>query len=214
MYGKANGIVQKSFLLGYAKRHGNAATDGQGLLLFGNRIAEWREDGLWITNAGYPTNTTKNHLNLLPNVSIFQRKRVWYLNDHPWDGEWVRVVEQIPPVKQNTNSVIFDTTTHYVSTSAWRGYPQPIYAVCGANNTGMWEDSPCPTDVCDRELQDAIKALGNIPTKIIETETSNVFCTHKYVIVPPSRIDEAREIFNEYFESVKPNTTLLYSVKN
>ncbi len=40
----------------------------------------------------------------------------------------------------------------WISTSGWRGYEQPVDAVCGANDTGMWKDSPCKSDVREREL--------------------------------------------------------------
>lgn len=69
----------------------NTHTDGKTLFLYGNAIAEWRDDGLYITNAGWPTNTTKERLNGLRGVSINQSKGEWYLNGHKWDGAWVKV---------------------------------------------------------------------------------------------------------------------------
>ena len=53
------------------------------LSLFGNQIAYRYNDPertLSITNAGWKSNTTKERLNGLPNVSISQSKGVWYLN--------------------------------------------------------------------------------------------------------------------------------------
>jgi hypothetical protein len=64
------------------------------LKLFGNEIAYRYNDPektLSITNCGYKTNTTKERLNGLPNVSIYQRKKVWYLNDKEWDGKLIDV---------------------------------------------------------------------------------------------------------------------------
>ena len=59
------------------------------LYLFGNMIACHEADGtLKITDAGYSTVTTKDRLNALPHVSIYQRKSVWYLNEEEWDGDW------------------------------------------------------------------------------------------------------------------------------
>ena len=72
------------------------------IYLFGNKIAT-RYIGLGlmfdvkkpneviITNCGWPTNTTKDRLNALPNVRINQLKGVWYLNGEKWDGS-TRVV--------------------------------------------------------------------------------------------------------------------------
>jgi hypothetical protein len=57
------------------------------LQLFGNRIAAIEADGkLWISNAGWKSNTTKERLNGLPNVRIQQVRGDWYLNGQLWDG--------------------------------------------------------------------------------------------------------------------------------
>lgn len=64
------------------------------LKLFGNEIA-YRynnpERTLSITNCGWKTNTTKERLNGLPTVSVYQRLGVWYLNDEEWDGKLIDV---------------------------------------------------------------------------------------------------------------------------
>lgn len=88
-------IVQ-SFLLGDKRIIANSATDGRALYLHGNKIAEYRtaEDGtlrLYITTAGWKSNTTKERLNGLPRVSIYQKAGVWYLNGQAWDGSWTMV---------------------------------------------------------------------------------------------------------------------------
>ena len=60
------------------------------LKLHGNTIAELRGgENLTITNAGWPTNTTKERLNGLTGVSIRQKNHQWYLNGERWDGESV-----------------------------------------------------------------------------------------------------------------------------
>lgn len=61
------------------------------LYLFDNLIAKRNENGLFVTNAGWKSNTTKERLNGLPNVSIHQKNGVWYLNDKKWDGELTKV---------------------------------------------------------------------------------------------------------------------------
>ena len=64
------------------------------LLLFGNLIARKYTDGdkeIEITNAGYATVTTKERLNGIPGVRIYQRKGEWFLNDKPWDGDWISI---------------------------------------------------------------------------------------------------------------------------
>jgi hypothetical protein len=61
------------------------------LLLHGNQIAiRIPEIGLTlITNAGWFTNTTKERLNGLPGVKIYQKNYNWYLNDKEWDGRLI-----------------------------------------------------------------------------------------------------------------------------
>lgn len=57
------------------------------LKLFGNKIAAMLSDGrIWISNAGWDSNTTKERLNAFPNVRIQQKKGIWYLNGNQWDG--------------------------------------------------------------------------------------------------------------------------------
>ena len=64
------------------------------LLLYGNAIAYKYNDPkqtLSITNCGWESNTTKERLNALPNVSIQQKNFEWYLNGEKWDGKLIDV---------------------------------------------------------------------------------------------------------------------------
>ncbi len=62
------------------------------LKLHGNTIATIDELGVMsVSNAGWATNTTKERLNALPNVSIHQKNWNWYLNGNEWDGTWRRI---------------------------------------------------------------------------------------------------------------------------
>jgi hypothetical protein len=61
------------------------------IFLHGNLIAEHSDEGLKITNAGWFSNTTKERLNGLPGVSIFQKRGKWFLNGFEWRGEWVKI---------------------------------------------------------------------------------------------------------------------------
>ena len=79
------------FLARKAGSAGNSHSDGDAMYLHGNKIAEFRDDRLWITNAGWSTNTTKERLNGLPGVHVQQKNFAWYLNDKPWDGSWQAV---------------------------------------------------------------------------------------------------------------------------
>jgi hypothetical protein len=84
--------IVAAFMKHEPRRIGNSRTDGTTLYLHGNAIAEWRMDGsLWITSAGWRTNTTKERLNGIPGVRIHQKDYTWYLNGEPWNGDWVRI---------------------------------------------------------------------------------------------------------------------------
>lgn len=61
------------------------------LILHGNTIAELSHKGLQISSGGWQTNTTKERLNGLPNVSIHQKDFQWYLNGHIWHGDWIKI---------------------------------------------------------------------------------------------------------------------------
>lgn len=206
--------ITEAFLSGQPKKISNTNTDGRSLWLFDNKIAEHREDGLYVSNAGWFSRTTKERLSALPNVRIFQKKGKWYLNGEEWDGNWAKVTNvPPPPFDPEKTKRRFDMSKTYVRLDGWRGYEQPTYAVCGANDTGMWEDSPCKSDVADRELESAkvILTKHKIPVKKVTTETSNVFCVHHYLIVPPYYIEEAREAMYDYYNATE--TSLLYLTK-
>ena len=64
------------------------------LKLHNNAIAYRYNDPertLSITNCGWFTNTTKERLNALPNVNIYQKNWNWYLNGKEWNGELIDI---------------------------------------------------------------------------------------------------------------------------
>ena len=101
----------------------------------------------------------------------------------------------------------------WISTSGWRGYYAPLFYVAGCNDTGSWDDSPCPTRVATSELG-IIRILlkkNKIKFREMVCESSNVFCIHRYLVVSEADFDNARQIINkEYDEHLKESTRLLY----
>lgn len=99
--------------------------------------------------------------------------------------------------------------TEYIRTDGWRGYSKPIYAAAGANDTGSWEDSPCPSSLNRKELGDYKKSLRKAGIKYRTTacRTSNVFCVRVYVVVAPEDLERAKEIAEEH----EKTTRLLYA---
>ena len=64
------------------------------LKLFGNPIAYKYNDPkrtLSITNCGWKTNTTKERLNGIDGVNIYQKKGIWYLNGEKWNGDLIDI---------------------------------------------------------------------------------------------------------------------------
>lgn len=80
-----------AFMHGFNFKCGNTIVQDGKMYLHGNKIAEWRDVELWVSNAGWSSNTTKERLNGLPNVSIKQKNWVWHLNGNEWNGTWVKV---------------------------------------------------------------------------------------------------------------------------
>ena len=64
------------------------------LKLHNNAIAYRYNDPertLTISNCGWFTPTTKERLNALPNVNIYQKNFKWFLNGKEWDGEKIDI---------------------------------------------------------------------------------------------------------------------------
>lgn len=103
---------------------------------------------------------------------------------------------------------MISTRKHWISTDGWRGYEQPISAVCGANNTGNSWDSPCPSNTCDQELRLAGSILrqNGIRYKRTWCRSSNVFCVHGYLCVEDKDIDRAKDLIRPLIDQ----TRLLY----
>ena len=62
--------------------------------LHGNSIAFRYNDPertLSITNCGWQTNTTKERLNAIDGVKIYQKSGQWFLNGKKWSGELIDV---------------------------------------------------------------------------------------------------------------------------
>ena len=64
--------------------------------LHGNLIARkhtnnYGDVDLYISACGWLTPTTKERLNGIDGVSIYQRKGKWYLNGKEWGGVWVNI---------------------------------------------------------------------------------------------------------------------------
>ena len=82
--------VIEAFKEQIAKKLSNTESTGKVLLLFGNTIAKWTNNNIWITNAGWRTKTTKDRLQTL-GANLKQKQGIWYLNDVEWSGNWIKI---------------------------------------------------------------------------------------------------------------------------
>jgi hypothetical protein len=157
--------IVDAFLRGESKKVGNTLTDGVAIWLHQNKIAEMRGNGLWISNAGWASNTTKERLNGLPDVSICQKKGEWYLNGHAWRGEWVHVdCFGIPDEPE------FDVSSVWLPK---KRYSAPIYAVYHTNDPSTLE-----------AVEESLRGQG-IPSRRWESDTDGVYRPNYFIVVKP-----------------------------
>lgn len=73
----------------------------------------------------------------------------------------------------------------YHQTDGWRGFTIPARAVAGVSDTGMWDDSPCPSDKVRAELRMLRRELtqAGIHTRVRITQSSNVFMVKRWLVV-------------------------------
>jgi hypothetical protein len=217
MKSRINTLVIEAFIQGKARKIGSKQSTGQALYLHGNKIAEYKDGFLHISNGDYPgkrgetgSKTTKEVLNKLPGINIHQFKFEWYLRGEKWDGTFIKTDTKAPEYNTSKIGDVFDKGTEWENTGGYRGFCKPKYAIAGANDTGMWSDSPCPSNVSKSEIetiQGVLKSAG-IDTIIMTTETSNIFCVHHYLIAKVKDFEKAKEIVTKHIEETE--TRLLY----
>lgn len=90
---------------------------------------------------------------------------------------------------------------------------QPIYAVAGANDTGIWEDSPNNSYKVNDELTDLQKYLKQkgINSKIVNTQSSNAFMMKRWIVPETDKFEEAKKLADEYLKEKKSQTKYIYN---
>ena len=81
--------MKQAFDSGGSLFSGNTRVENGKVYLFGNLIVERRVDGVYVTNAGWFSATTKDRLNAF--VSVTQKDGEWFLNGEHWNGEWRKI---------------------------------------------------------------------------------------------------------------------------
>lgn len=165
--------IISAFREGRTLRISNSYTDGTSLFLFGNKIAEYRGNGLWITNAGWQSKTTMERLNGIDGVRVRQRNHQWYLNDVAWDGNWVHVAS----MRQEVLEPDVDEYVDFDMTFEWKsreGYSKPCYAV-------FHTTEPSELDPVEKALND-----NGIKTRRAESDTEGVYKINYFIVVLPT----------------------------
>lgn len=171
--------IVRAFNRGLTLKIDNSRTDGTSLWLFDNKIAEFRNDELWISNAGWTSATTKERLNGLSGVNIVQRRGTWFLNGREWDGRWVNVdawndgIEYVDGASVPASS---EPEPEFDLSSVWvdeEGYSRPIYAVWHSNN---------PSDLL--AIEGVLRNM-RIPSRRWESDTEGVYRPNYFVVVRP-----------------------------
>ena len=85
------------------KKFKNTESLGGMLFLFGNKIAEYRNNDIWITTCGWKTVTTK-----LLGANLKVRKGVWYLNNEEWQGNWVNMEHYTKEKSEDQKQQLFE----------------------------------------------------------------------------------------------------------
>ena len=170
----------------------NSRTDGQSLWLFNNRIADWRSDGLWITNSGWKSKTTKERLNGLEEVHIQQVRGNWFLNGRAWDGEWINVdawndgityVNEASPREAIVQEPEFDVTSEWMP----EGYSRPVYSIYHT----LVEEGLRAVEILLNQ--------GGIPSRRMESDTEGMYKPNYFVVVRPEDVERGVNILSDYF---------------
>lgn len=84
----------------------NAKSNGNQFWLFNNKIAEFRENELFVCDGNYKhTQSTARYLNAM-DAHITLKKGQFYKNKVMWDGEWIKVYETpVGILEQNRKSL-------------------------------------------------------------------------------------------------------------
>ena len=168
----------------------NSRTDGTSLWLFGNKIAEWRRDGLWITNAGWDSRTTYERLNGLTGVRVRKQRGTLLLNDRVWDGRWVHVDDWTQGLEligvtsereENVQEREFDITSEWMHE---HGYSKPVHSVFHTLVEANLE-------AVEQKLSEA-----GIPSRRMESDTEGMYRPNYFIVVYPEDVERALNLLN------------------
>jgi hypothetical protein len=165
-----------------------------------------------LDSGGWQTSTTASRLREA-GVDLTVKKGKWFVGGKPFQDGMVisksgKPTEKVVQAEKVPNS-------RYHKTDDWRGYEIPYKAVLGSSDTGMWSDSPCPSDKVEAELQDAKKFLEGkgIKASFSSTPSSNVFMVKRWLVVPERQRDVALKLAKQYLDEKKNETQYIHDAE-
>ena len=121
------------------------------------------------------------------------------------EGIFRNYVEKKSAKQKVSDTLRYSKKKKWIKTDGWRGYEQPVFAIAGVNDTGMWSDSPSPSNITGNELKQFQKELEGmgVPTKVATGKTSNVFAVNNYLITPKSIFPTAKSKVKKILQKKK-----------
>jgi hypothetical protein len=165
--------IVDAFLQGRNLKIGNTRSFDGAIYLHRNKIAEYRANGLWISCAGWMSNTTKERLNGLPFVRINQQNFEWYLNGERWNGDWIRVSDYTlsgSRILGPEPEPEFDLSSEWIAKG---GYSKPLYAVWHSNLPATLEP-----------IEAGLDTMG-VKHRRMESDTQGVYKPNYFIVVRP-----------------------------
>lgn len=106
---------------------------------------------------------------------------------------------------------VISRRTKWVSDGGWSGRAVPIDAVCAANDTGSFSDSPCPSTLRESEIKraKAILRKAGIYYRSVWGVSSNIFLAIQYLVTAPEDKERAKELIGPIVDGCE----LLYLIK-
>lgn len=93
---KIDELAAKAFLNRLTMHQGNTVVEDDVMRLHGNKIAKIENNTIYISNAGWTSNTTKSRLNAILDMldlpRIYQKDFCWYMGDKEFESDtWVKI---------------------------------------------------------------------------------------------------------------------------
>jgi hypothetical protein len=153
----------------------------------------WREDGLWITNAGWDSRTTNERLNGLTGVQVNKRRGTLLLNGREWTGGWVNVDEWNQGIVHLFDeSVAEENEQEFDVTSEWtnEGYSRPVYSIYHT----LVESN--------LEAVEQVLTEAGIPSRRMESDTEGVYQPNYFIVVRPEDVVRASSVLCENYSLI------------